>query len=78
MFTKEFILEEVNLIRDEIGHEKVDISIEEIYYDNNELWIITEDRPDKSAIIGKGGWVVGKLGKNLICKAFMSKVTVTF
>ncbi|MBQ2651986.1 MAG: ATPase [Methanobrevibacter sp.] len=65
MFTKEFILEEVNLIRDEIGHEKVDISIEEIYYDNNELWIITEDRPDKSAIIGKGGWVVGKLREKL-------------
>ena len=65
MFKKEFILEEVNLIRDEIGHEKVDISIEEIYYDNNELWIITEDRPDKSAIIGKGGWVVGKLREKL-------------
>ena len=28
-----------------------------------ELWIITQDRPDKSAIIGKGGWVVGKLKK---------------
>ena len=65
MFTKEFILNEVNLIRDEIGHEKVDISIEDIYYDNNELWIITEDRPDKSAIIGKGGWVVGKLREKL-------------
>ncbi|MEE0901704.1 MAG: 7-cyano-7-deazaguanine synthase, partial [Methanobrevibacter sp.] len=29
------------------------------------LWIITEDRPDKSAIIGKGGWVVGKLREKL-------------
>jgi len=65
MYTKEFILDEVNTIRDEIGHEKVNISIEEIYFDNNELWIITEDRPDKSAIIGKGGWVVGKLKEKL-------------
>ena len=65
MYTKEFILEEVNVIRDEIGHEKVKISIEDIYFENNELWIITEDRPDKSAIIGKGGWVVGKLKEKL-------------
>ena len=65
MFTKEFILDEVNKIRDEIGHEKVDISIEDIYYANDELWIITEDRSDKSAIIGKGGWVVGKLREKL-------------
>ena len=54
MYTKESILDEVNEIRAEIGHEDVNISIEEIYYKNNELWIITEDRPDKSAIIGKG------------------------
>ena len=65
MYTKEFILDEVNAIREEIGHDKVDISIEEIYFENNELWIITEDRPDKSAIIGKGGWVVGKLKEKL-------------
>ena len=65
MYTKEFILDEVNAIREEIGHDKVNISIEEIYFENNELWIITEDRPDKSAIIGKGGWVVGKLREKL-------------
>lgn len=65
MYTKEFILDEVNQIREDIGHEKVDIFIEDIHYDNNELWIITEDRPDKSAIIGKGGWVVGKLREKL-------------
>lgn len=65
MYTKEFILDEVNSIREEIGHDKVDISIEELYFENNELWIITEDRPDKSAIIGKGGWVVGKLKERL-------------
>ena len=65
MYSKEFILSEVNLIREEIGHDKVNISIEEIYFKDNELWIITEDRPDKSAIIGKGGWVVGKLREKL-------------
>ena len=65
MYTKEFILDEVNAIRDEIGHDKVNISIEKLYFENNELWIITEDRPDKSAIIGKGGWVVGKLKEKL-------------
>ena len=65
MYTKEFILDEVNQIRDEIGHDRVHIFIEEIYFKNNELWIITEDRPDKSAIIGKGGWVVGKLRERL-------------
>ena len=65
MYTKEFILDEVNKIREDIGHEKADIFIEDLYYENNELWIITEDRPDKSAIIGKGGWVVGKLREKL-------------
>ena len=65
MYTKEFILDEVNAIRDDIGHEKANIFIEEIYFRNNEMWIITEDRPDKSAIIGKGGWVVGKLKEKL-------------
>ena len=67
MYSKEFILNEVNQIRDEIGHDKVNIFIEEIYFNENtnELWIITEDRPDKSAIIGKGGWVVGKLREKL-------------
>lgn len=67
MYTKEFILNEVNRIREEIGHDKVNIFIEELYFNENtnELWIITEDRPDKSAIIGKGGWVVGKLREKL-------------
>ncbi len=67
MYTKEFIIDEINTLRDEIGHNKVKIFIEELYYNEktNELWIITEDRPDKSAIIGKGGWVVGKLREKL-------------
>ncbi|KZX17084.1 ATPase [Methanobrevibacter filiformis] len=33
--------------------------------DNSELWIITKDRSDKSIIIGKGGWVVGRLKEEL-------------
>ena len=67
MYEKEFLLNEINKIRDEIGHDKVNIFIEKIYFNENtnELWIITEDRPDKSAIIGKGGWVVGKLREKL-------------
>ena len=67
MYSKEFILNEVNSIRNEIGHDEVNIFIQDIYYSEktNELWIITEDRPDKSAIIGKGGWVVGKLKEKL-------------
>ena len=69
MYTKEFILSQVNQIRSEIGHDAVNISIEEIYFENDEMWIITEDRPDKSAIIGKGGWVVGKLKEKLELKS---------
>lgn len=63
MYLKENLLNQINCIREEIGHEKTEINIKDIYFDKdiNELWIITEDRPDKSAIIGKGGWVVGKL-----------------
>ncbi len=67
MYNKKYILNEVNNIRKEIGHEITDVNIKKIIYNEkeNELWIITEDRPDKSAIIGKGGWVVGKLRENL-------------
>ena len=35
MYSKEFILNEVNQIRDEIGHDKVNIFIEEIYFNEN-------------------------------------------
>lgn len=67
MLDKDNILTQVNTIREEIGHDNVNINIEETHYDDKtkELWIITEDRPDKSAIIGKGGWVVGKLKEKL-------------
>ena len=61
------LLDHINRIRKEIGHEEVYIDIYEIIYDKekNELWIITDDRPDKSAVIGKGGWVVGRLREEL-------------
>ena len=66
-YNQKELLNEINTIRKEIGHEEVDIKIKEIIYNENinELWIIGEDRPDKSAIIGKGGWVVGKLREKL-------------
>ena len=61
------LLNHINRIRREIGHEEVNIDIKEVIYDNeaNEMWIITNDRPDKSAVIGKGGWVVGRLREEL-------------
>ena len=65
MYTKEEIIEEVIRIREEIGHEEVHPEIKDIYYEDNELTIITPDRPEKSVIIGKGGWVVGKLREKL-------------
>ena len=65
------LLKEINRIRNEIGHDEVSIQIKDIIYDKeeNELWIITADRPDKSAIIGKGGWVVGRLREDLNLKS---------
>ena len=70
LYTKEKLTEEINQVRKQIGHEELEIHIEDIYYNEkeNELWIITQDRPDKSAIIGKGGWVVGKLREKLKIK----------
>ena len=61
------LLNHINRIRREIGHEEVQIEIKEVLYDKdaNEMWIISNDRPDKSAIIGKGGWVVGRLREEL-------------
>ena len=69
MYTKEEIIDEILQIREEIGHEQVDVEIKDIYYENDELTIITPDRPEKSIIIGKGGWVVGKLREKLGIKS---------
>lgn len=65
MYTKEELINEIIEIRKEIGHEDVMPDIKEIHYDDDELTIITPDRPEKSIIIGKGGWVVGKLREKL-------------
>ena len=67
VYDKTALLNHINRIKREIGHEEVDIDIKELIYDNdaNEMWIITADRPDKSAVIGKGGWVVGRLREEL-------------
>lgn len=42
-------------------------TIERVIYDGatHDLTIIAPDRPEKSAVIGKGGWVVGKLREAL-------------
>lgn len=66
-FSKNEIINNIKKIRKEIGHANSDINIKELFFNNekNELMIITLDRPDKSAIIGKGGWVVGKLKEKL-------------
>ena len=67
MINNKELIEKICKIRKEIGHADVTINIHETIYNKNkqELWIITKDRPDKSTIIGKGGWVVGKLKEEL-------------
>ena len=48
---------------------RIQPEIKEIHYENDELTIIAPDRPEKSIIIGKGGWVVGKLREQLHVKS---------
>lgn len=66
-FDEKELINEIKTIRKEIGHEDSEINIKKVIYDSNnkKLLIITPDRPDKSVIIGKGGWVVGKLKEKL-------------
>ncbi|MGB9978403.1 ATPase [Methanobacterium sp.] len=66
-FEKEDIINRICRIREEIGHENVKPDIKDIIFDENGsiMSIITSDRPEKSAVIGKGGWVVGKLKEEL-------------
>ncbi len=47
--------------------EELGFSIQKVIYDDNthNLTIIMPDRPEKSAVIGKGGWVVGRLKEEL-------------
>ncbi len=69
MYSKEEIIKEIINIRKEIGHDDVEPEIKELHYENDELTIIAPDRPEKSIIIGKGGWVVGKLREKLGVKS---------
>lgn len=66
-FKKKDILTAVSRIRDEIGHENIKPDILDVIFheDTGKLLIITSDRPDKSTVIGKGGWVVGRLREEL-------------
>ncbi|MGB9937944.1 MAG: 7-cyano-7-deazaguanine synthase [Methanobacterium sp.] len=66
-YTKEEIIEHIIKIRKEIGHQEIKPSIEDIIFDEEDesMLIIASDRPEKSIIIGKGGWVVGKLKEEL-------------
>jgi uncharacterized protein len=54
-------------IRKDIGHKEVEVDISDIIFDEESgtLLIITPDRPEKSVVIGKGGWVVGRLREEL-------------
>jgi predicted PP-loop superfamily ATPase len=47
--------------------DKLGFSLEKVIYDadTGNLIIIAPDRPEKSAVIGKGGWVVGRLREEL-------------
>ena len=64
---KEDIIASISQIRNEIGHEDIEPDIKEVIFNQGkkELLIITSDRPEKSLVIGKGGWVVGKLKEKL-------------
>lgn len=66
-FKKEEIISHICRIREEIGHENIKPSIKDIRFDENNgvMNIITSDRPEKSVVIGKGGWVVGRLKEEL-------------
>lgn len=54
-------------IRKDIGHKDVEVHISDLFFDDESetLLIITPDRSEKSVIIGKGGWVVGRLREEL-------------
>lgn len=47
--------------------EKLGFSLEKVIFNEQtgELTVIAPDRPEKSAVIGKGGWVVGRLKEEL-------------
>lgn len=65
------IEELISRIRRDIGHKDVEPDIREVVWDENsqELVIVTSDRPGKSTVIGKGGWVAGRLKEELGIKS---------
>jgi uncharacterized protein len=64
---KREIITTISRIRDEIGHDNIQPDIKEVIFneEKKEILIITTDRPEKSLVIGKGGWVVGRLKEEL-------------
>ena len=70
-FREESIVKKIAKIRSEIGHKPVESNIIRVLFDdkNNDLVIVAADRSDKSNIIGKGGWVVGRLKEELGVKS---------
>ena len=66
-FEKDEIIRRICRIREEIGHQKVKPAIKDIKFDEKHgvMLIVTSNRPEKSTVIGKGGWVVGKLKEEL-------------
>ncbi|MBP2046568.1 7-cyano-7-deazaguanine synthase [Methanobacterium aggregans] len=55
--------DDINLdLWDELG-----FSLEKVIFnpETHDITIVTPDRPEKSAVIGKGGWVVGRLREEL-------------
>jgi predicted PP-loop superfamily ATPase len=64
---KDELISFISSIRREIGHEDIKPDIMDVLFDSDksELIIITSDRPEKSLVIGKGGWVVGRLKEEL-------------
>ncbi|MDD1774264.1 MAG: 7-cyano-7-deazaguanine synthase [Methanobacterium sp.] len=64
---KDDLLSLISSIRRDIGHEDIKPDILDVIFnpEKSELLIITSDRPEKSLVIGKGGWVVGRLKEEL-------------
>lgn len=67
LIEKEDLISLISNIRRDIGHKEVEVEISNLFFDEKEgnLLIITPDRPEKSVVIGKGGWVVGRLREEL-------------
>jgi uncharacterized protein len=64
---KDNLITLISSIRREIGHEDIKPDVMDVLFnpEKSDLLIITSDRPEKSLVIGKGGWVVGRLKEEL-------------